>query len=153
MAFVVVEGSFCSHAPMLTRVHHGTQPQFTHSGLTYVHMGTLLSRLKDSCGKRQMNKAAIAKACGVSRTAVTKWFKGGDIKAKHIFRIADLCGVRPRWLALGEGPREPLKAVQRLSEGAVELAQMYDALPVQVQENVMDLVLTLTHPKLPKDAA
>ncbi|MDH2998084.1 hypothetical protein A1D22_09370 [Pasteurellaceae bacterium LFhippo2] len=35
------------------------------------------------------SRIALAEACGVSHTAIKKWFRGGGIKAKYILRIVE----------------------------------------------------------------
>jgi transcriptional regulator with XRE-family HTH domain len=130
---------------MLTIVHNLTQLQFTGRALTFVDMRTtLLDRLRESTGD-SIKQVDLAKACKVSRVAVSKWFKGGDVKARYIFLIADRCGVNPRWLATGEGPKQPAKAPE-LSDEARELAILYDQLAPQVRQNIADLLHTLTVP-------
>ena len=85
------------------------QPQFTPPLLTSVYMATFNDRLRDLCGTTIL-PAHLAKVCRVSRTAAGKWFERGDIKARHIFALADFLNVEGRWLALGEGPKHAMNA-------------------------------------------
>jgi transcriptional regulator with XRE-family HTH domain len=137
---------------MLTEVNTRLQPQFTASRITLVCMSALTKRLLEACGST-VTQADLHRACKVSRVAVSKWFAGGDIKAVHLFRIADATGVSPRWLVTGEGPKKPLPARLGLSDDALELATLYDRLPPQVQQNINDLLHTLTLPAAGSNAA
>lgn len=132
---------------MLTRVRTQKQPRFTSGLLTSVTMKgrtTLAGRLKEIGGK-DLRPVDLAKICKVSRVAAGKWLRGGDIKPLHLFRISDHYGVEARWLALGEEPKHRPK---RLSGDAAELAALYDRLTPAVQDNIRDLIHTLTVPNV-----
>lgn len=47
----------------------------------------------------------LAKQCGVTPAAVTKWTAGtiGELSGAALFKLARLCRVDPEWLATGEG--------------------------------------------------
>lgn len=51
-------------------------------------------------------KAGLAKACGISKPAVTGWFNGSTqaIEGKNLIKASAYFGVRPEWLATGRGP-------------------------------------------------
>jgi transcriptional regulator with XRE-family HTH domain len=86
----------------------------------------------------------IAKKVGVSRNAVTKWENSANpaIKPAHLFAVAEMLGVRPRWLACAEGPREP-----DLPDPATKLAEDWATLPpayqAAVRKHVDDLLSVL----------
>lgn len=62
------------------------------------------SRLIRKEGKTQ---AGLAKACGISTSAVAQWMTGANgINYKHISAIAKYLGVREKWLLTGQGPIE-----------------------------------------------
>jgi len=85
---------------MLTTVRRGLQLRLVPDSLTLVDMSTLQARLEQAMKHAEVNKAALAKACGISTAAVAKWF-GGDaknLKMEHLFAVSDLCKVDPRWL-------------------------------------------------------
>jgi hypothetical protein len=67
-------------------------------------MSTLADRLAKAMGGRK--QVALAKACGVSPPSVNLWLSGGSkrMDGAHLIKACDFLGVRPRWLALGEGP-------------------------------------------------
>lgn len=66
-------------------------------------------RLNWALHERGMSKAALARACGIERASVTEWTNGKtkDPKLQPFFLACDALRLRPRWLALGEGPIEP----------------------------------------------
>lgn len=69
-------------------------------------------RLNWALEKRRMKKSELARACGVERASITDWTNGKtkDPKLAPFFRACDALQVRPRWLALGEYPVEPMPA-------------------------------------------
>lgn len=69
-------------------------------------------RLNWALKERRMTKAELARACGVERASITEWTNGKtkDPKLAPFFKACDALQVRPRWLALGEYPIEPLAA-------------------------------------------
>ena len=69
-------------------------------------------RLLWAMEKRRITKSELARACGVERASVTEWANGKtkDPKLAPFFKACDALQVRPRWLALGEYPIEPLPA-------------------------------------------
>lgn len=50
----------------------------------------------------------VAKACGVTISAVMQWESGStaNIKLEPFFALADYLRVEPRWLGIGAGPKE-----------------------------------------------
>ena len=70
---------------------------------------TLAQRItarREEVGLSQKNLGDMA---GVSKAAVSQWERGGtkNLKMEHLFAIADALKVNARWLATGQGPREP----------------------------------------------
>lgn len=55
------------------------------------------------------SKSAIARACGVSPSAVTQWITGetASMKPENLFALATETGISAKWIATGEGPPEP----------------------------------------------
>ena len=50
--------------------------------------------------------AALAKACGVTKQAITGWRKTGRIAKPHLPIITELAGVTVDWLISDEPPEE-----------------------------------------------
>ncbi|KAF1011340.1 MAG: putative diguanylate cyclase DgcE [Pseudomonas fluorescens] len=97
-------------------------------------------RLKELLEHRKMTLQAVAQALGVSRTAVHKWTRGGEIDEERLRRLAALLNVSWIWLRYGEQTRAeaqdsppqvlPMTEVRRLhtaqimeSEARMKLAQ------------------------------
>ena len=55
-----------------------------------------------------MSQAALARACGLSQSAIANYENGSRKSAKDIFKLAEALDVNPIWLALGSGPLEAL---------------------------------------------
>ncbi len=60
------------------------------------------ARLLDLLKQRKISQTRVAKALGVSRTAVNKWTKGGMIDEGNLERLARFLDVDKIWLKYGE---------------------------------------------------
>lgn len=69
-------------------------------------MKTLGKRLAYAIKASGVSQADLARAAGVTRSAVSQWVSGETISAgaEAIFALADATGFEPRWLATGKGP-------------------------------------------------
>jgi transcriptional regulator with XRE-family HTH domain len=67
-------------------------------------------RLNWALKQRGVSKAALARSCGVERASITDWTNGKtkDPKLVPFFLACDTLRLQPRWLAIGEGPIEPI---------------------------------------------
>lgn len=56
----------------------------------------------------------IAKACGVTISAVMQWESGttANIKLEPFFALCDYLKVHPRWLGIGQGEKDGIKAAR-----------------------------------------
>lgn len=106
----VINNVLLEHAPMLTVFKSSMQPHLRRGLLTSVDMeknATLADRLKDAMGK-DISASDLARACGVSAAAVSKWLDGTTQKlsAENYANAARALGVRDEWLRTGRLPRE-----------------------------------------------
>ena len=95
---------------MLTAFKSRMQPHLKAEGLTSVDMdkhATLADRLKDAMGD-EISASELARACGVSPAAVSKWLDGTTKKlsADNYASAARALGVREEWLRTGRLPRD-----------------------------------------------
>lgn len=67
-------------------------------------------RLRFARTMRNLSQAALAKACGLSQSAIGNYENRTRKNAKGIFRIAEVLGVNPGWLVMGTGPMLALPA-------------------------------------------
>jgi transcriptional regulator with XRE-family HTH domain len=93
-------------------------------------------------------KADLARACGISRTAVSKWFDSGkNLKMEHLFAVADECMVDARWLAIGEGTMKASKSGicthADIPKRRIDLIRSYGRLPEEVRQPIRGLIETL----------
>ncbi|SON51318.1 XRE family transcriptional regulator [Vibrio tapetis subsp. tapetis] len=65
-------------------------------------MDSISTRILHLIKVNQIVQADLAKACGVSRAAVSKWVKGGSIEESNVDKIASFFSVTPNWLRYGE---------------------------------------------------
>lgn len=86
--------------------------------ITYVN--TFGSRLRRARMMRNLTQAELARACGLSQGAIGNYEADSRRSAKNIFRIADVLGVEPAWLAMGTGPMErPAPALLEDASGQI----------------------------------
>lgn len=80
-----------------------------------------------------ISRQQIMTACSVSSAALYKWEASAEpaIKPRNLFDLADLLRVRPRWLAMENGPKEV-----ELPNAATILAEDFAALPDEYQKAV-----------------
>lgn len=99
---------------------------------------TIADRLKTARSHKQWKQAQLAAAAGVSTGTVGNIEAGIRQSAGSLPLLAEALGVSHAWLAYGKGemlPAVPAPAgaaggESGLSSGAVELAMLYDMIPV-----------------------
>ena len=94
----------------------------------------LISRLTELNAKG-ISKTEMSRIAGVSKQAVSGWFKTGRISKESALAIADAVGVSVPWL-LGEdvGEKNGLKADEQ------RLLELYRQLPEDEQQNMLRIV-------------
>ncbi|GJK88646.1 helix-turn-helix domain-containing protein [Citrobacter amalonaticus] len=92
---------------------------------------SLISRLTE-LNRNGFSKTEMARVAGVSKQAVSSWFKTGRISKSSALAIADAAGVSVPWL-LGEdvGEKDGLKPDEQ------RLLELYRQLPEEEQQNMM----------------
>ena len=50
-------------------------------------------KVRSLAEKRGFKQKDLAKICGVSTAAVSKWYSGGDIKLDHAVKLANIFGI------------------------------------------------------------
>lgn len=117
--------------------------------LTSVTMSTLQQRLEQAMKHAKVKQTELAKACSISTAAVAKWFGGNakNLKMEHLFAVADLCQVDPRWLGTGDGAMLRTKGEacthQDIPQRRIDLIRMYGRLPEEVRLPIRQLIETL----------
>ncbi len=76
-------------------------------GADKANMSTFAERLREAIAGRY-SYAQIGAACGVSRTAVSRWANGKvtQVRSQYAFAVAEKCQVDPQWLISGIGTKE-----------------------------------------------
>lgn len=83
-------------------------------------MNTLKERLEAALEARNgATKAGLARACDISKPAVTAWFNGSTTKldGSNLLAAARYLGVRPEWLANGRGRMRIEQGAENTEEG------------------------------------
>lgn len=93
------------------------------------NIGTrILARLQKLSGKSQNG---LAKACGVSPSAVSQWISGETkgLKPENLIYASRYLRTTPEWLAVGEGPEDldEVLGLSRLPPDEQALLKKYDA--------------------------
>lgn len=84
-------------------------------------------RLKELLEHQKLSLQAVATALGISRTAVHKWTRGGEIDETNLRRLADLLRVNWIWLRYGEQARREADAVEPQALPMTEVRRKYTA--------------------------
>ncbi|EPY6744176.1 TPA: helix-turn-helix domain-containing protein [Klebsiella pneumoniae] len=94
----------------------------------------LIARLK-ALNAKGISKTEMSRIAGVSKQAVSGWFKTGRISKESALAIADAVGVSVPWL-LGEdvGEKDGLKPDEQ------RLLELYRQLPEDEQQNMLRIV-------------
>ena len=93
----------------------------------------LISRLTELTNKG-LSKADMARAAGVSKQAVSGWFKSGAMSKDSALAVASAAGVSVAWL-LGEEVDEGTG----LKPAELEMLQLFRQLPNDEQRRMIDL--------------
>lgn len=69
-------------------------------------MKNLSERLKYALDEAQINQSELARRVGVTRGAVSLWFKGAtnSLDGENLLKTAQALGFSASWLATGKGP-------------------------------------------------
>jgi transcriptional regulator with XRE-family HTH domain len=93
---------------------------------------------------RGMKPGTLARICRISRASMAEWTSGQtkNPKLDNFFMACDELRIRPRWLALGDLPKEPQAddAPPPFSDRVMEIAEMLERRPASAQQTVLDLL-------------
>jgi transcriptional regulator with XRE-family HTH domain len=84
----------------------------------------------------KMTQEQVAKKAKCTKGAVSQWETGDvhNLRLARLFRVADALQVEPRWLAVGEGPKERTLADPKgIPDKVVRLAHRLADLPPDEQ--------------------
>jgi len=129
----VLQNITFEHGPSLTTVQNQLQPKSNSSPLTSVSMTapeTQAQRLQDAMQSFDppLTNSQLARMCGVSPAAVTKWVAGGRMNADNLARAARALGVRDEWLRTGQGRQERDSTDTQVDQVLSLLAEMREPL-------------------------
>lgn len=84
----------------------------------------------------KLTQEALAKAVGISQQAIQKMESGQASSSRKSTQIAVACGVRPEWLATGEG--------EMVADNGSVIAQTLESQAARYQREKMELAATFT---------
>jgi transcriptional regulator with XRE-family HTH domain len=143
---------------MVTTVSTALQLVFPPMPVTLVSMTTLQERLTQAMKAGEKTRADLARACGMTRQGVGKWFDSEtkNLKLDNLFDAADELGVDARWLATGKGTMKRGGVVTALPpdipQRRIDLIRMYGRLPEEVRLPIRQLIETLAWQHHPSKA-
>lgn len=94
-------------------------------------------RLKKAREQTGMSQQGLAMKSGVKQATISKIERGDSKSSTHTVELALACGVRPEWLATGEG-----EMVLGPDSPEVKLKQAIDILQ-QIPDHAMDDAITI----------
>jgi transcriptional regulator with XRE-family HTH domain len=111
---------------------------------TVAQAADFAARLKSAMGD-DYSPTDLAKICGISRVAASKWLTGGGISPVHLFRISRYLNVNPEWLGAGIGKRERSAQCVHddIPERDIDLIRAIGRIPADVQQKIRSLVDSL----------
>lgn len=95
--------------------------------ITFVNL--FAQRLQHIRAARGLSQAALARACGLSQSAIANYENGSRKSAKDYFKLAEALDVNPVWLAQGNGPMDALPKNQPSSYRLREAAPAHPLAP------------------------
>ena len=99
---------------------------------------TLGERVRQARERAGYTQTALARRVGTGQTSIANLEGGRNQRSsRYLFRIAEVCGVSPRWLAEGEG--EPEATAGPAIEDARLLAAWRKLAPSRKRSVLMDL--------------
>lgn len=84
-------------------------------------------RLKELLEHKHLTLQAVATEVGVSRTAVHKWTKGGEIDYEKLRKLATYLGVNWIWLRYGEQAQQEVENVNVVDLPMTDVRRRYTA--------------------------
>ena len=98
----------------------------------------LKDRIKEAMEGAGLKPLQLAHATGRTSGAVTQWTDGTTktLKADTAAKIEEATGYSATWLVTGQGPKKrplqapPMTKPKELSPGAIELAELFDMIPI-----------------------
>lgn len=84
-------------------------------------------RLNEQLELYKLSQQAVGTALGISRTAVHKWTKGGEIDYDNLRKLADFLGVNWIWLRYGEEAMGSIRNADPIEQPMTDLRRRYTA--------------------------
>jgi len=94
---------------MYSMLHTENASTLNSEPFNVLYMENLVDRLNWALKHSGLKKIDLARACGITRSAVSFWFNGSTktLEGANLTITAKETGVNAHWLATGRGPRTP----------------------------------------------
>jgi transcriptional regulator with XRE-family HTH domain len=109
------------------------------------HAGTLATRLRAAMGHAGITQQELSRRSGVKQPVISRILAGRQERCSDVVKLAIACGVRPEWLAEGQGPMvDPVPPAVR--EAMAEdykmraMADLFATLPEEAKDLVLKAV-------------
>ncbi|UUY10324.1 PAS domain-containing protein [Pseudomonas sp. J452] len=102
-------------------------------------------RLKELLEHNRLSLQAVASVLGISRTAVHKWTRGGEIDEANLRRLADLLRVNWIWLRYGEQTQQDAQVAAPQALPMTDVRRKYTA---EIMESEARMKLALENARI-----
>ncbi|MGB4075133.1 PAS domain-containing protein [Pseudomonas sp.] len=102
-------------------------------------------RLKELLEYNRLSLQAVASVLGISRTAVHKWTRGGEIDEANLRRLADLLRVNWIWLRYGEQTQQDAQVAAPQALPMTDVRRKYTA---EIMESEARMKLALENARI-----
>lgn len=104
----------------------------------YVHTSHVMKeRLKEVLEATGLNQSEVSRAMGVSRQAVGKWVREGEITRENAAKLADMTGYSLQWILLGRGPKQEEGFLFTTAPPMVVAKKAYEQLTYQQKKDFL----------------
>lgn len=97
---------------------------------------TFYERYNNVCKQKKTSPSKIAESIGLSKASVNHWKKGSSPKAEIVIKLTKELNTTSDYL-LGLSDTE--KAENKLTDKEIELLKLFDTVPNDKKEQVLDL--------------
>jgi PAS domain S-box-containing protein len=102
-------------------------------------------RLKELLELKKLSLQAVASALGISRTAVHKWTRGGEIDNERLRSLAEFLDVNWIWLRYGEQAQQEAENAEAVQLPMTDVRRQYAA---EIMESEARMLLALENARI-----
>lgn len=96
-----------------------------------------------------LKDADVSRRSGIPKNTLSRWANGRSVpEAKHLFNLADVLRVNPRWLITGEGHRQPVEEMRLDGSGEGELVSLFRSLDEDGRKHLLKTATLLWNERI-----